>query len=183
MEYLNDIQNNLGGFNCYPIMSEDQTSYQLVCSNGGDLPNFFFDINGHTYTIPSQYIFYQANQSFMPRILFSRMDYYIIGSPFFFTYHTLFDKESNQLHFYPQNGAYLQKTNNFVELNSDEKNENLGNNYDTKTKYIIISGYILVGVAFFMSLAFLLYYFVKRRKNDKSEKALLSNTYDNELIQ
>ena len=71
-----------------------------------------------------------------------------------------------------------------MELNSDEKNENLGIVHDTKTKYIIISGYILAGVSFFMSLAFLLYYFVKRRKNDKSEKALLSNTYDNnELIQ
>ena len=183
LEYLTDIQNNLGSFNCYPMMTEDQASYQLVCSNGGDLPNFFFDINGRTYTIPSQYIFYQVDQFYIPRILFSRMDYYIIGSPFFFTFHTLFDKESNQLHFYPQNGAYLQTANNFVELNMDEKNENLGNAHDTKTKYIIISGYILAGVAFFMSLAFLLYYLVKRRKNDKSEKALLSNTYDNELIQ
>ena len=182
VEYLNDIDNNLRDFNCYTVMSEDQKSYQLSCLNIGGLPNFYFEINGNIYTIPSDYIFYQSGQFFVPRILFSTMDYYIVGSPFFFTFHTLFDKESNQLHFYPQNDAYLQKKNTFVELNLGEKNKNLDLN-NPKSKYINIPCIILCNVLFLSNLVALIYYFVKRRMNNKLEKALLSNDYNNEIIQ
>ena len=181
LEYLNDIENNLPDFNCYTVMSEDQGSYQLSCLNVEGLPNLYFEINGNVYTIPSQYIFYQSGQFFISRILFSTMDYYIIGSPFFFTFHTLFDRESNQLHFYPQNDAYLQKKT-FVELNLDEKNQNLDLN-NPKSNYIIISCIILCSVVFLLSLVALIYYFIKRRMNNKLEKALLSNYYNNEIIQ
>ena len=180
-EYLNDIQNNLNGFECYTIMTEDQASFQLVCSNGWDLPNFFFEINGNIYTIPSQYIFYQSGQFFVPRILFSTMQYYIVGTPFFFVFHTLFDRESNQLHFYPQNGAYLQKKSNVEELNFNEKQENL-DLINPKTKYIIISCIILGSAIILLSLVALIYYFIKRRMNNKLEKALLSNSYNKEVI-
>ena len=181
LEYLNDIQNNLDGFECYTIMSEDQASYQLACSNVWDLPNFFFEINGNIYTIPSQYTFYQSGEFFLSRILFYKMDYYLVGSPFFFVFHTLFDRESNQLHFYPQNGAYLQKKSDVVEINFNEKQENL-NLINPKTKYIIISCIILGSVILLLSLVVLIYYLIKRRMNNKLEKALLSNSYKTEVI-
>ena len=48
------------------------------------------------------------------------MEYYVIGSPFFFAFHTLFDKESEKLHFYPENNENLIKRN-YLDIDMEEE--------------------------------------------------------------
>ena len=75
----------------------------------------------------------------------------------------------------------VQKKSNVEELNFNEKQENL-DLINPKTKYIIISCIILGSAIILLSLVALIYYFIKRRMNNKLEKALLSNSYNKEVI-
>ena len=168
LEYLNDLQNNLNQFNCFAIASQDQKTFQIACPIQSDWPDIIFEINGNILRIPKFYFFAQAdNQYVISRVLFSRMDFYIIGTPFFFTFHTLFDKESERLHFYPENNEYLIKRNYL--LLDDKKGISEKFLGDINELSIIIFCIIISLIILSIGLGLFLYYKFKRKYEKETE--------------
>ena len=188
IEYLTDLQNNLNQFNCFIIASQDQSTYQIACPIQSDWPDIIFEINGNILKVPKYFFFVQADNLYViSRVLFARMDFYIIGTPFFFTFHTLFDKESERLHFYPENNENLIKRNYL--LLEDEKGVGktfLGN---VSQLNIIIFSIIIALIILSIGVGLLLYNKFKNRKyeseskiDDKNEFISSSNNYENTLL-
>ena len=184
LEYLVDLQNQINKFNCFFIGSQDQTSYQIACPMFSDWPDLSFEINGHYLTVPKHYFFYQAGQYVYSRVIFQQTNFYILGTPFFFTFHTLFDKDSETLYFYPENSQYVVKKNylDLKETNEDEKVGNILNLYS----FCIILGLILLSIG----TGLILYYTIKLRNkdniiknnDDKTEKIISSNNNENTIL-
>ena len=108
------------------------------------------------------------------------MEYYVIGSPFFFAFHTLFDKESERLHFYPENNETLIKRN-YLDLDIEEKIEKRQKFYD---KVNLLNLWIFIGLILFSicSGLFLYYVIINRKKDNKKEIIFPSNNYENTFL-
>ena len=103
MEYLNAIKNELYKFNC-SIYNK-----QLRVEPIGDLPDLVFQFDRHTFTLPGKYVFfYSSNGYYLSFVSFQESGTFIIGSPFFFVFHTLFDEYNDELKFYPLKGGKIQ---------------------------------------------------------------------------
>ena len=115
-EYLNDIVNDLAEMNCEPYQEYRGSYYEIMCPGEIDiLPDFQLNINGTILTIPAKYAFGLSMVNYYSNIYFTTSEeLYIIGSPFLFAYHTLFDGDNEKLHFYP----------NFEEKDDKKENEN-----------------------------------------------------------
>jgi hypothetical protein len=110
MQYIEDIGNNLFQVNKCNVITEDNTLYRLVCTNINNLPDFKFEINNHAFIMPREYIFAQLGDSFISSVYFiMNFDHIIMGSAFFFMFHTLFNEDAGQLHFYPMDPQFLVK--------------------------------------------------------------------------
>ena len=190
IEYLLDLQNNLNQFNCFITASQDQTTYQIACPIQSDWPDVTFEINGNILRIPKHYFFAQADNFYVvSRVIFAKMDFYIIGTPFFFTFHTLFDKEGEKLHFYPENNEYLIKRNY---LNLEEK-LGIEKFFSKNSKLNIIAFCIIISlIVSSIGIGLLLYCKFKNRKyengskiddkNDINDIISNSNNYANTLL-
>ena len=102
-DYLRDIEKNLTDMNCDVYQENRRSYYEIRCSGGENvtLPDFRLNINGTILTIPGKYAFELSTYNYYSRIYFTRNEEtYIIGSPFLFAYHTLFDSDNQKLHFY-----------------------------------------------------------------------------------
>ena len=100
--YLQEMQYDLKNFNCY--VYQESSSSAIVCEENGDIPDFQFEFDGNIYTIPREYVFNYVSGNtryVISRIIFDDSLYPIIGSLFFFLFHTLFDEENKELKFYP----------------------------------------------------------------------------------
>ena len=100
--YLQEMQYDLKNFNCY--VYQESSSSAIVCEENGDIPDFQFEFDGNIYTIPREYVFNYVSGNtryIISRIIFDDSLYPIIGSLFFFLFHTLFDEENKELKFYP----------------------------------------------------------------------------------
>ena len=171
LEYLYEIQGELKNFECEPYQ-DDKKNYQLKCKKSNNLPNFRFEINGNVLTVPHQYSFYDVGQYSYSRIIFKKYDYYIIGSPFFFAFHTLFDEEEGNLYFHPENLKYLEKGNG--NGNGNENGNGNGNNSFTAADVAAIVVVIIV----ILGLAYIIYYFIKWKRAKKAlEEALPRSDY------
>lgn len=100
--YLDDIREDLSDFGCF---IKDN---QLYCNYNGDVPNIRFNFNGNTLIIPREYAFYQYNSNTLVSLVIFENTYPIIGSVFFFLFHTLFDEENEELKFYPLKGELVK---------------------------------------------------------------------------
>ena len=122
LNYYNDIKNDLIKLNCGVATDETQKAFSIICPKTvRELPDVRFEINGNYLTIPHNYIFVEEEeypQYYFSRILFEENKNigYIIGSPFFFAFHTLFDKENEQLLFYPESREFLEKGSNILTI-------------------------------------------------------------------
>jgi hypothetical protein len=107
-DYFEDLKDDLLKMGC--IYEKDTMGIQVVCakSSKGTFPNLQFKINGNTFYIPGDFVFYQVQQYLSTKLLFTK-DNFIIGTPFFFAFHTLFDEENKELKFYPMKKEYLEK--------------------------------------------------------------------------
>lgn len=114
LDYLMDLDSYLSKFGCQKNKNEDN-GYQIVCTTY-DLPNFTFNINGNTFMIPYYYLFYKSSSYYVPNVVFEKSDLYIIGSPFFLSFHTFFDKENEKLHFYPMKSEFLNTHINVISI-------------------------------------------------------------------
>ena len=100
--YLQEMQNDLKNFNC--LVYQESSSLAILCEENGDIPDFQFEFDGNIYTIPREYVFNYVSGNtryVISRIIFDDSLYPIIGSLFFFLFHTLFDEENEELKFYP----------------------------------------------------------------------------------
>ena len=119
-QYLKDIEDDLEDFGCEPYKSSlSSTSYTIRCKAKNDLPDLHFNIDGNTFIIPKNYVFYysaQGGTNFVyAMITFEESkSIYIIGSVFFFVFHTLFDEEGKVLKFYPLKGSINNGLSTFV---------------------------------------------------------------------
>lgn len=113
LQYYQDLTNNIKKLNCYFKDSSGKQQYQLACTNINNLPDFRFEINGSILIVPKIYTFYRGKDNiYYSKVIFSEREIYIIGTPFFLAFHTLFDKTNEKLHFYPENDSFLLKKTN-----------------------------------------------------------------------
>ena len=145
--YLKDIEKDLSDFNCYSIPNNNE--YHIVCPVSRNLPELRFEINGNTLIIPSNYAFYYSNGNknyVYSMVVFTDSLMNIMGSVFFFLFHTLFDEENNELKFYPLNGKIEGGLSTLV---------------------IVIIVICSIGLA--IAIGLIVYYYVKRCKRKKED--------------
>ena len=118
--YIEEMNDELKKFGCSANLESKRPI--ILCKASGDYPDFQFEFNGNIYTIPKEYVFKPIpgyTQYVSARIIFDDSSTAIIGSLFFFLFHTLFDEESKELKFYPLKSE-------IIEIN--EKNDKNGKN-------------------------------------------------------
>ena len=118
LQYFSEISNSLGSYGCqFAIYGDlsDQT-YKIACKNEQILPNFKLKLNGNTFILPKEYFFYKIEEIYYSRIIFNGQNC-IIGTPFFYLFHTMFDKEERMLRFYPKNLEHIE----YFEKGEEEK--------------------------------------------------------------
>ena len=97
--YYQDLQSSIKKLGCSTIFSNN--IYLIQCPIENPL-EFVFKINGNDFPIPIELSYYRYSNTLIRSMVLFTDDFYIIGSPFFLAYHTLFDKENEQLQFLPQ---------------------------------------------------------------------------------
>jgi hypothetical protein len=152
LQYLLDIQDSLKLYNC-SIIQRSSGDYQIVTQINGKPPNLFFQIGPHNLTIPWNYAFYRTSSlnylySF---VIFQQTSVYVMGSPFFFIFHTLFDERNDVLKFYPL------------------KKSTIGKGSEGLSTFVIVLIVIAV-IAFIVALALITYYFVIKCKEKKNRE-------------
>lgn len=166
IDYMKGIMGSLSKVGC-TIFTQNNQNFQLKCTaSSNSLPDFSIIINGKTLTIPFRYLYYKNGDYYYSRIQFLTSNTYILGSPFFFTYHTLFDRDNGKLHFYPHNAKSLQSN-----INQNLKGENSEMTINLEA---IISITIVVILALII-FGYLINLYEKLRKT--KEKDILSNNY------
>ena len=141
--YLQEIRYQLSDFGCF--IYEEST---IACNANGDVPDFRFEFDGNTYIIPKEYAYYYTygdNKNVYSIIAFSDSTIPIIGSVFFFLFHTLFDEEKRELKFYPIKGS-------------------IEGGLSTITIIIIVSASVIAVII----LILIIYYCIKNRKPTNS---------------
>ena len=108
MRYLMDIQGELKNFGCF--MAQHGNNYQIACQANGNAPDLKFNFNGNILVMPKRYAYYYgpAYNYIYSTTIFTGSNKYVIGSPFFFVFHTLFDREGGILKFYPTKGNIIK---------------------------------------------------------------------------
>ena len=169
-KYLIDIQNDLISFNCYII--EVQNSYQIACNANSNLPDLRFEFNGHTLIFPRKYAFYYTsknNNYVYSMTVFKDLtdsSFFIMGSPFFFLFHTLFDEENKKLKFYPLHDSIIEK----------DLNENSNNIF---LIILIIALIFIIIISVVVVISLIVYFFVKKRKEKNIENVIKENIRQN----
>lgn len=154
IKYYYDLKDKLKNFGCSTTYKEKEL--QLVCINSKNLPDFTFIINGNTLTLSSYNSFYLSTDSkYYSSILFVKDNRYIIGSPFFVAFHTLFDKENDRLHFYPEKYSVINKGSNIAS----------------------IVGLIVVIIILILLLAFIIYRYILWRRAKRELQDIPSSNY------
>ena len=152
----NDKENNFGN---------DQLQYRLACSSR-NLPEFHFVLGNTTFTIPSSLAFYFYGNVAYSYILFifnnNEVNPYIFGSPFFMSFHTLFNDEEKKLEFYPLNSRYIITNRNKWYI----------------FKYIII---ILVLIVLWGIFFYMIYLCFKIKREKKEYQSIFSNDINIEM--
>ena len=175
-KYLEDIKDKLNDFGCV-VQNVDET-YSIICDAKKDIPDLEFTINGKELIIPYQNLFYYTNSSkthFGSLIVFRDSSINLIGSPFFYTYHTLFDNEKNLLKFYPVNSAIrpVEPVNPIIPNISNEKGLST-----LEIIFIIIGCIIILGISIFI----IIYYFFIKKKNVNIDNLLEEEDKDDDGI-
>lgn len=124
-EYLKEMEKDLPKIGCKIIeyeekqeksYNQDQPTYRLVC-NSNNLPQFQFILGNTTFTIPSSLTFYFNGYLAYSYVLFVIRNHesnpYIFGSPFFMSFHTLFNDEEKKLQFFPLDNSYIVKKKSY----------------------------------------------------------------------
>ena len=107
-EMLNDTLDILSGMDCEPNKVDD--GFNLKCLKNNTLPDLVLKINGYDLKIPFNYTFSLNYVHHYSTIIFTDQNYYALGAPFFFAFHTLFDGEKDQIQVCPNDPSFLEKS-------------------------------------------------------------------------
>ena len=164
-EYVQEMEPNLSKIGCKIIEFNEASKtgnnfdklgfkkeFRLVCSSF-NLPKIQFVLGNTTFMIPNHLTFYYEGGYAYSYILFVLADKnanspYIFGSPFFMSFHTLFNNDNKKMEFYPLDPSYIVK------------------NSDNIISKIIV---ILAIISLWLILLFMIVYYFKIRKEEKSE--------------
>ena len=165
-EYIKEIEPDLNKLGCRIVEFKEATKegnnfealglakeYRLICSSY-DLPKIQFKLGNTTFIIPNHLAFYNDRGLAYSYILFVLTNNkggnpYIFGSPFFMSFHTLFDNDNKKLEFYPLDPDYIVK---------DNKKNIFG-------KVLLI----LAITSLWVILFFMICYYIKLKKEEKNE--------------
>lgn len=151
IRYLNEIKKDLDKFDCQAINTRN--GYQFACVSE-PLPNFIFKFDRHSFRIPMKYASYLSiSGAYISTISFQSSGTFIIGSPFFFVYHTLFDADSDELKFYPLKDGFIQSGSR-------------------KLSTVAIVFIVIGCVLFIVAVALIIYCSVKKCKEKKNKNII-----------
>ena len=170
-EYIQEFESSLSKIDCKVIEYTEKNKegnnlnnmgiineYRLVCSSH-DLPQIQFVLGNTTFTIPNHLAFYFEGNFAYSYILFVLADKkigspYIFGSPFFMSFHTLFDNDNKKMEFYPLDPSYMVI----------ESENILG-------KVLLIAAICSLWLILFA----MIFYYIKIRKQEKNEYQSVNN--------
>ena len=161
-KYLDDLKNYLSNFGCLTYPNSGAEDKYILCDAYMDVPDINFVFNNQILTIPKEYAFHYGSNNkryVWSNIKFTDNNPPIMGSVFFFVYHTLFDEENNELKFILNDGK-IGGLSTFV--------------------IILI---VIASIAVVLLIAYIIYYCIKKRK--ESLKTLNQNyggDYNQNLI-
>ena len=148
--YYQDLQSNIKKLGCTTIFSNNY--YLIQCPIDNPL-EFVFTINGNDFPIPIELSYYRYSNTLIRSMVLFTDDFYIIGSPFFLAYHTLFDKENEQLQFLPQDFS------------------------DNEISTFSIVAIVLVVIVIIIISGFLIYRCIKWRRSKREAGDIPSSNY------
>ena len=112
IQYYEDLGNKFKELGCSVKYENNKTIFRIVCIDIDKLPNLEFEINNHSFIMSSDMIFIEKDDLFISLFVFAtNFSHVIMGSPFFFIFHTLFNEDAGQMHFYSKNPQFLVKLN------------------------------------------------------------------------
>lgn len=179
-ELLNDTLKNLSDMDCEPNQQDEEgDSSNLKCSQvNNTLPELILKINGNNLKIPANYTFALNVIHHYSNIYFSKTNYYVLGAPFFFAFHTLFDRDNEQIQVCPNDPSFLEKGENKKDdkgkdngKDSGSGSDESGNKNNGKKKWYIIAG-IAGGVILLIILAIIICCCCMKSKKDKENEDL-----------
>ena len=96
------------------IYIDRDKSFRYSCSYENRF-DFIMTINGKTFLLPKDLFFYkyeyEDGEDYHYITYYSKVIFHenkcILGIPFFYAFHTLFDKDNEKMHFYPENENYI----------------------------------------------------------------------------
>ena len=169
MDFLKQIEKDLDKIGCRKKNLNGSTRIECLKEN---YPSLTFNIGGTILNLPPRYLYTSQNVS---RYYFLDSDYYMIGSPFFVTFHTLFDKDNEVLQFYTDYNYDTNKGDTKkLEPEKDEKKT------DSLTGLIILIIIVIVVLLFIVVGGLLIYFYISKKKEDKKVDDLLNYNVNND---
>ena len=146
-------------------------SFKLYCSYDKRV-DFRIKINGNIFILKKDLFFYKYEYdnsiTYYSKIIFHE-DTCVMGIPFFLAFHTLFDKEKEKLHFYPENKNYIEK---------DDKNDKKSGN---DTLIIIIA----IPISIIIIVGAIVYPVMKWRRSKREQNGFITQNncnYSNNFL-
>ena len=185
-EYFNAIKNDLDKFDCEIVYEKNRQRY--ICKKDGNYPDLEFKINGHIFTIPKEDAHFEKPED--KGYLYSKAIYnenypsFIMGSFFFFNFHTLFDMDGKNLKFYPTKEDLLypdssDSPDSFKPSDSSKSSESKISSTPSRKLRATAIIFIVIGcIALVIAVTLIVYFVVLKRKKNK-EKEIVSETGDN----
>ena len=142
-------------FGCGSLLSNN--GYQIFCGSNDTLPDFVFKFDRHNFTIPGKYAFYLSSSGvYISSAIFQESGTFIIGTPFFFVFHTLFDSYNDELKFYPLKNGVIQSGSR-------------------KLSTVAIIFIVFGGIVFVVGIALIIYFSVKKCKEKQNKNIIPDN--------
>ena len=156
--YFQDIYKDLGKFGCAVL--KNNNAFQILADPSNPLPDIVFKFDRHNFTIPGKYAFYLSSSgAYVSAVSFQQSGTFIIGSPFFFVFHTLFDAYNDELKFYPLKSGVIQSGKR-------------------KLSTLAIVFIAIGGVVVIVGIALIIYFSVKKYKDKKNQNIIPDNIGD-----
>lgn len=139
--FLTFLAPHLSNYGCFRYDAKEKKSY-IACANSTSLPDVVIEVGQFYLYLNKSYMYYEYEMDdgsiiFLLNIYFeNHVEPAIIGQPFFYEFHTMFDLDNNMLKFYSSDPKKIIKNNNRV--------ENILNNSDDENVYWILSAVIAV---------------------------------------
>ena len=167
-EYFNDIKNDLNKFDCEIVNEKNKQRYK--CKKDGNYPDLQFKINGYIFTIPKEESHFEKPDDkdylYSKVITIDNYHSFIMGTAFFFNFHTLFNMDEEELKFYPIKEGILQfDSPDLSNLSDSQVFPIQSKKLNTVSIVIIVIGCFI----FVIVVSLIIYYVIVKQKKDKEK--------------